>query len=1164
MTDRRIPAIAYVAMGIAAIGLAAAPLWAKSPVDDGFFDSSELTPEVALCGKEFYLPTIFGPTGMNGWLLNETLVVREIENGSPADGVVLPNDIIVAVNGVKLGTKMLKTLGEQIEASEQTGRMALTVQRAGKTENLTIPIRKLGAFGKDWPYNCAKSRAIHREAAAYLARIQRTEGLFDGRIFVGFALNGLTWLATDDPAYWEHARRLAYGYARTFNPDESGTVNWGWGYMGVFLAEYYLKTGDEAVLPTCHRLAQALTSTQQSSGTWGHGKFPGGGYVQGGSLNNAGLVCWMALTLFKEAGVPVNEAALARSTKFFKRFAHRGLVSYGDHRPEMGGGNGKNAIPGVVYTILGDDAASEFCGRWVTSGYPGRCSGHTGGYMGFVWGNIQGSRNPHYPDYRRMLDYWKWLQNVARRWDGGFLLPESVLGGYTNRGPILSTGGVAQLYALPAKSLRIHGAPKGIFAKQNLPTDLAEGVELYRDRKFNELRKTVKPTCAMARQLLAAADLKEKDLELTLAKFEAALEGGNATLARRITTDVDAYTKGEESGRGSRNWRLATHEDTGAVDAAATVYNRYKWLTYTHPGARAAFERLADDASAGVYQALARNELATAPHASDWVFFCELMWNTYAGTWQLDDLARAGALRVAGVRGGNWPVVVSANTLHAAGLLQKQLAAWTPLFASATGSYPGKQATWRLLGVKKGETPPAGWHTADFDDSDWTSGSGPLGGRRDSPGVKPVAGCVSYLRINFDCDPTDIKRLLLGLRTQRGRAVVYLNGSPVLWAAPTAGPRMHVTALTMIDLEPAVAKMLRQGKNVLAIRANASSADFGLYASTSDESLGFKVRPKSWNAGPVLPNPDLSVKTAARVPVRTVLPGCDTGIAFDVPGKPNVEFEPLRAALEGRTMPIEERAKYFGYPDARVRRWAAWSLMAEGAKAMPHILKALDSKDVRVIRAGTDALTGGFKMNGRGTPDLRRAMPPEIAGTAVPKLLPLLGHEDVWIRQGALLALSSCGEAATKHLDRIVKLADDEDWWVRAAVGHVLHYTARPKTADYVTATIRNYLTEKSIYGKNRLRETLVGMARRGDGTADIVQALIVDKHIGALADIGPGAKAATPLLNRRIQEAKAKLARAKTDKGKTKAQRNVDNLMGMLWKINPELRPARPPKKRK
>ena len=128
-----------------------------------FFNEGELSPNVALSGKQFFIPNVFGPTGMNGWILNDTLVVREVEAGSPADGIVLANDVILAVNGRKLSGEPLKTSAEQVEVSEQTGRMKLQVRRGKEEKALTIPIRKLGAFGKDWPYDDAKSRAIlHR------------------------------------------------------------------------------------------------------------------------------------------------------------------------------------------------------------------------------------------------------------------------------------------------------------------------------------------------------------------------------------------------------------------------------------------------------------------------------------------------------------------------------------------------------------------------------------------------------------------------------------------------------------------------------------------------------------------------------------------------------------------------------------------------------------------------------------------------------------------------------------------------------------------------------------------------------------------------------------------------------------------------------------------
>jgi len=554
----------------------------KAPVSpDGlFFDMGELSADVALSGRQFYIPTVLGPTGMNGWIHGETLVVREVETDSPADGVALANDIIRAANGKTLGMEPLKVFGEQIEVSEQTGELKLQITRSGNTREITIPIRKLGAFGKDWPYDCMKSRAIHIDACEYLVRKQNREGLFDGKIYVGFALNGLTWLATEDPKYWEHARRLAYGYRKDFDPEAVSTVNWEWGYMGVFLAEYYLQTGDDTVLPLCEALAQSLVQSQQDCGTWGHGAYPGAGYVQGGSLNNCGLVCWMALVLFDEAGVRVDQQALAKARKFFTRFNHRGGVPYGDHRPEFGGGNGKNALPGIVFSILGDQAASEYYARLVTNSYRGRTSGHTGGFMGFIWGNVQGAQNPHYPDYRRMIEHWQWLLNVSRRWDGGFLLPESVIGKiYTYRGPILSTGGVVQMFAMPNRVLRIHGGSKSVFARQELPADIAQGLLDYRHCRFDELRKTVKPDTDLGRQLLTAADRKEKDLELSFAKLESCIETLDFTLARRIWNDLDRYTIGEHPRRGSYNWRLGTTEGVGKVAVARKIYRRHRWLT---------------------------------------------------------------------------------------------------------------------------------------------------------------------------------------------------------------------------------------------------------------------------------------------------------------------------------------------------------------------------------------------------------------------------------------------------------------------------------------------------------------------------------------------------------------------------------------------------------
>ena len=113
---------AALALAVSAVGAMSSALPAAAPpAEEEFFRSEELSPDVALCGKQFHVPTVFGPTGMNGWIFHDTLVVREVENGSPADGIVLPNDIITAVNGRPLGGEPLKTFGEQVKAGFAQG-----------------------------------------------------------------------------------------------------------------------------------------------------------------------------------------------------------------------------------------------------------------------------------------------------------------------------------------------------------------------------------------------------------------------------------------------------------------------------------------------------------------------------------------------------------------------------------------------------------------------------------------------------------------------------------------------------------------------------------------------------------------------------------------------------------------------------------------------------------------------------------------------------------------------------------------------------------------------------------------------------------------------------------------------------------------------------------
>jgi len=187
-------------------------------------------------------------------------------------------------------------------------------------------------------------------------------------------------------------------------------------------------------------------------------------------------------------------------------------------------------------------------------------------------------------------------------------------------------------------------------------------------------------------------------------------------------------------------------------------------------------------------------------------------------------------------------------------------------------------------------------------------------------------------------------------------------------------------------------------------------------------------------------------------------------------------------------------------------------------------------------------------MNGLGKGNYRKQMTPDVAGEAVPYLLPLLRHEDLYVREGALMALSNCGAAAARHLDKIVALADDDDWWVRAGVAYVLRYVVDPATGEHAGSTIANFLSEQSVFGKNRFRNAITEMAKRGHATGAIVGALMIEAKqegggaaVTALSEIGPNARVALPIFEERRAAAQARADDAKNDGERKRFQRYAD-----------------------
>ena len=228
--------------------------------------------------------------------------------------------------------------GAIVDAEAGDGRMNLKRWRAGVTSDVTVQLRLTNlAYSATAPYDCPKSAVILSNACNVIAN-QSFPGVPGGPVL------GLALLACGNTNFLPKARSYAYSIAPVnlslrFPPGEQtkSADTWGWGYKGVFLAEYYLLTGDTIVLHGINEYAVALAQAQSRYGTMGHGgallnadgNFHGtvGPY---GPVNQAGLAASLAIVLGKKAlvasGTPVDpeiDPAIDRTDKFFPSTCRR-------------------------------------------------------------------------------------------------------------------------------------------------------------------------------------------------------------------------------------------------------------------------------------------------------------------------------------------------------------------------------------------------------------------------------------------------------------------------------------------------------------------------------------------------------------------------------------------------------------------------------------------------------------------------------------------------------------------------------------------------------------------------------------------------------------------------------------------------------------------------
>lgn len=424
----------------------------------------------------------FGPVGIGIELTLPAfgMKVKNVEKDSPAEatGKLKPGQIIESINGVVLKDYdpriILGGIITRAEATDGVVKLKVRDEPAAAATEVVVRIPVLGAYSPTWPLKCAKSDKIVRGVADYLAKS-------GNHAWNGQDLGLLFMLSTGEEKDLEVARGwVKEVVAKNKDADIGATQHaWNTGYASLGLCEYFLRTGDQSVLPLIEKMADSARRTMYNGAWTQRGGIPFT-YMLGGHINAAGVHMVTLLLLAKECGVPVDEYTLQTSLKQFYRYAGHGNVPYGDQMPEGGFvDNGKNGAfafqMAAAVSLTPEGEKSVYAAARDVSAVKGFYStswmlqGHTGGGIGEVWRSASmGFMYDKKPaKYHEFMNKRKWFYELSRRFDGSF----GIIGGDTQGvgsgrydTPLWGTG-LALSYTIPRKTLRMTGAPPTKFCK---------------------------------------------------------------------------------------------------------------------------------------------------------------------------------------------------------------------------------------------------------------------------------------------------------------------------------------------------------------------------------------------------------------------------------------------------------------------------------------------------------------------------------------------------------------------------------------------------------------------------------------------------------------------------------------------------------------------------
>jgi hypothetical protein len=440
--NHRTGIIACATLSVVLIAMSSATALRKDPT---WAIQTDVQPD-AKAGGWFLNLGITGARGKIAVSRPTIIEVTYVFDNTPAYGQLEVGDHIQGANGAsfkvphKFGYGMevfgyegpMMDLGNALEHSQSPaggGVLTLDVERQSRSRVVRVPVgSKYGAFSSHYPQRCAKTAQILDEAFAYLAARQGDDGHWHrGRPHIdAFAM--LALLASGEDRYAPNVERAARSFARDTSDkiEYEGLDCWKYTLFGTALAEYYLATRAEWVIPELKQIDRWLRKAQIADGGWGHrpANRPGGnGYGSFCAMTGQAVLAW---ALMRECGLAIDESRFASAQKFLADGTNQvGYVWYAAEsaHPTDHADMGRTGTSAVAHLVAArkDPAAMAIARRHA------RCIGrnpttfpdtHGSPLLGMAFTALGAGADP--AAARQLFDYNRWHFALSHCPDGTF------------------------------------------------------------------------------------------------------------------------------------------------------------------------------------------------------------------------------------------------------------------------------------------------------------------------------------------------------------------------------------------------------------------------------------------------------------------------------------------------------------------------------------------------------------------------------------------------------------------------------------------------------------------------------------------------------------------------------------------------------------------------